>query len=107
MAPLWQAWPIHRTADVYATSRHGAARDFRRSRQDKSRKVRSVGTPAISIAQQTLRVSGATCYVWQCTAVAKLSTPCGGQYDQQRLFPRPSRLLRFDTGANALARSKP
>ena len=42
MAPLWQAWPIHRTADVYATSRHGAARDFRRSRQDKSRKVRSV-----------------------------------------------------------------
>ena len=25
MAPLWQAWPIHRTADVYATSRRGAA----------------------------------------------------------------------------------
>jgi hypothetical protein len=24
MAPLWQAWPIHRTADVYATSRRSA-----------------------------------------------------------------------------------
>jgi len=74
MAPLWQAWPIHGTADVYATSRHGAARDFRCSRQDKSRKVRSVSTPAISIVLQTLRVSGATCRSWQCAAVAKLST---------------------------------
>lgn len=25
MAPLWQAWPIYRTAEVYATSRYSAA----------------------------------------------------------------------------------
>lgn len=25
MAPLWQAWPIRRTADVYATFRCSAA----------------------------------------------------------------------------------
>jgi len=32
MAPLWQAWPIRRTADVYATLRWGAAKETSRSK---------------------------------------------------------------------------
>lgn len=43
MAPLWQARPIHRMADVYAMLLWGAARESNRLWQEKSRKVRPVG----------------------------------------------------------------
>jgi hypothetical protein len=54
MARLWQAWPNHRTTELYATLRWGAATETSRFWQDKSRKVRLVGTPAISTVLQTL-----------------------------------------------------
>jgi hypothetical protein len=59
MAPLWQARPIHRMADVYAMSRWGAARESGRSRQDKNaqgaRGRLGQETKQILVTPQTLR----------------------------------------------------